>query len=317
MVGRRPVSTSTPVKPPRLPRSPSEPGRLRDTSDDQFRTRNSATTSAEMSETSSLHSPSHTTPPQQIYVLSADGSSLFLLDPSKPSGIEEPPPYAPFKLRNEPEQGGFAIDAPDTEIVLERESSSNSISHSNNIAGPSINPIGSTLPRRSQLPTIVLPGSPTRRQRSSTFSGTDSTSSTTHHHRPRYTTAVSQTSLPPAEVSRTSLFTPQYHSRPLPDERTPLLGARALHGQETDGEEWTEVAAWPKRRGLWRAIFCGELEEVESERGTSWKAAWRRFWRPVIQGHYWKAMLHLWLLNFPFVSSRQSVNGHVKRLLTF
>lgn len=32
---------------------------------------------------------------QSVYVLSADGSQLYLLDPSRPSNGEHPPPYAP------------------------------------------------------------------------------------------------------------------------------------------------------------------------------------------------------------------------------
>jgi hypothetical protein len=83
--------------------------------------------------------------------------------------------------------------------------------------------------------------------------------------------------------------------RNLADERTPLLQ------RELGGEEWTEIA-WLKRRGLWKAIFCGEIEEGDA--GRTWGDGWRRFWRPVRQARYWKPLVHLWLLNFPFVSIR-------------
>jgi hypothetical protein len=35
---------------------------------------------------------------------------------------------------------------------------------------------------------------------------------------------------------------------------------------------------------------------------NSWRAGWYRYWRPLGRSEYWPALLHLVLLNFPFVS---------------
>jgi hypothetical protein len=80
------------------------------------------------------------------------------------------------------------------------------------------------------------------------------------------------------------------------DESTPLLGSSVV---------------FPRRRGLWRSIFCGEVEEGDED--TGWGAGWRRFWNPVGRGVYWKGLIHLWLLNFPFVSAEVVISSMILR----
>lgn len=76
-------------------------------------------------------------------------------------------------------------------------------------------------------------------------------------------------------------------------EETPLLG----------------MAAERRKRGLWRAIWCGELDEGDER--TSWSAGWVRFWNPVGRSVYWIGLVHLWLLNFPFVSPSSVVEHRI------
>lgn len=216
------------------------------------------------------------TPPQQIYVLSADGSSLFLLDPTKPQGNEEPPPYAPFR----------------TDVDLSNNTSSTSLA--SHTAGPSSpRSVLNSVP----YPSIVVPEG---RNRASTVSTLNQESSVRQSTRPGMRNHSSFSHSPAAHHRQrdergiqSASNSPRTATSALPDERTPLLH-RAL-----DGEEWIEVR-WHKRRGAWKAIFCGELEE--GDESETWTAAWKRFWRPVGTGRYWKAMVHLWFINFPFVS---------------
>lgn len=227
-----------------------------------------------------IHSPSDEspTPPQQIYVLSADGSSLFLLDPTKPQGNEEPPPYAPFRA----------------DVELPNNTSSTSLVSNGAVAGPS-SPQSAL--NSVPYPTIVVPEG--GRHRASTVS-TLNQEATREASRPRMRNhaSFSHTHTPhngqrDDRDVRSANTSPRVETSALADERTPLLR------RELGGDEWIEVS-WPKRRGAWRAIFCGELEEGDDKR--SWGAAWNRFWRPVGKGRYWKAMSHLWFINFPFVS---------------
>jgi hypothetical protein len=256
-----PTSTSSP-KPPRnpLPRSPSAPIHLASQADPQ--------------------------PPQQIYVLSADGSRLFLLDPTKP-GNEEPPPYAPFQ----PPTSGHATT---------RSSSSTNLSggltapaspariHANALASP----------QRLGHGQLLLPsagsGSGTEdthtRHRARTLSALNVN---TQSQRPRYRTFASHSHSPPGPSShsrpRSATSSPGFsHRVRLVDETTPLL-ARA-----------DDEPVGPPQRGLWRSVFCGDVD-VEEDTST-WARGWRRYWRPWQRKEYWRASLHLILLNFPFVS---------------
>ena len=83
------------------------------------------------------------------------------------------------------------------------------------------------------------------------------------------------------------------------DETTPLLAA----SPPEDG-----VAAVRKKRGLWASIFRGELSEDDARRG--FVAVSKRFWSPIGERRYWKAMVHLWFLNFPFVRLSPLVERH-------
>lgn len=42
--------------------------------------------------------------------------------------------------------------------------------------------------------------------------------------------------------------------------------------------------------------------QLKAAQVNSWARGWKRFWRPVGRKEYWRAVLHLVLLNFPFVS---------------
>ena len=213
---------------------------------------------------------------QQIYVLSADGSQLFLLDPTKPSGNEEPPPYAPFRTDVTASNSASEVAATATSI------------HS-----------GPTSPRNAMsppsFPGIVLPPDSQSRHRSSTLSAIHHDAHGRSSSRPsiRNNNSFSHTARVRPHRSHSAHSSPGVPSSSMVDETTPLLA------RDVDTEDWVEVD-WLQRRKFWKAVFCGEIEEAGEDR--SWKAAWRRFWRPVGQGRYWKSLVHLWLLNFPFVS---------------
>lgn len=258
-----PGSASSP-KPPRnpLPRSPSAPIHL----------------------ASQANQP----PPQQIYVLSADGSRLFLLDPTKP-GNEEPPPYAPFQ----PPSSGHSTT---------RSSSSNNLSggltspasaaqiHVDALASPQRS--GRTLGQgHLLLPSADGAGEAHTRHRARTLSAINCQT----NQRPRYRTFASHSHSPPTPNSssharpRSATSSPGIsHRMRLVDETTPLL-ARLEDG----------ITTLPQR-GLWRSVFCGDVDVDEDT--SKWAGGWRRYWRPWKRREYWRASLHLILLNFPFVS---------------
>jgi hypothetical protein len=240
-----PISHSSPASKPirsPLPRSPSAPIRL----------------------SSQSSSPPKPKQPQQIYVLSADGSRLFLLDPTKPAN-EEPPPYAPFQP-SEGQSHTATRSLSSTNLRLE--------------AGPSSTHINALIsPQR--IGQLDLPSEdPLTRHRARTLSALNPASSS----RPRYRQSASHT-LPGA---RSAASSPSFPNRVRPaDETTPLLAR----------EEEEEVLP---QRGSWRSIFCGDLDFDEEDK--TWSRAWRRYWRPWQRKEYWRATLHLVLLNFPFVS---------------
>ncbi len=243
-----PLTPLTPPKPHRTPfsRSPSDPIRP---------------------------SPSRTTksPPQQIYVLSADGSSLFLLDPTKPSQHEEPPPYAPYF-----ERGGV--------------------------------PFSRSRERSDDRTLLLHEGAGHVRHRASTMSVLDAPETSTggpSRARPRYHSSCSTNSVgsltfrPRHDRARSALSSPDAPITAVMDERTPLLAMSTVQPDEES------VAKKP--RGLWRSIFCGELAE-DDERG-GFIVGWKRFWSPLGDGSYWRAMSHLWFFNFPLVCFLLLVTG--------
>ena len=227
--------------------------------------------------------------PSQIYVLSADGSSLFLLDPSKPEGHEEPPPYASFQ------DSALQLDA-------EPAACSEITDGDDGVGGPSS-------PRSSRTPfpsgSIILHDDHIeqerdRRRRASTLPTQRPTVISPTRPTVRTHASFSRASLRPEAPQRTrsTRSSPGTRTAFLPDEQTPLLG----DVDRADGESWVEIDV-PRERGLWRSVFCGEVDDGEETR--TWGGGWRRFWRPVGQGRVWTAMCHLWFINFPFVSSHQ------------
>lgn len=240
-------SASSPPKPPRLNlhRSSSDPITV---SDDQQGTQ--------------------TPPPQRIYVLSADGSRLFLLDPSKPAN-EEPPPYAPFQSAPSPGPG---------HLNTRSLSSTNILTLPSGPSSPRRLVDGLVSPARNGHISLLPPDDAQTRNRASTLSALGHQTPI----RPTYRSSASRPQL------RSAASSPGVRVR-IADETTPLLG-----------DQREEEDAGP-RRGFWKSTFCGDLD-TEEEPGT-WAIGWRRYWRPYSKKLYWKAALHLILLNFPFVSS--------------
>lgn len=206
---------------------------------------------------------------QKIYVLSADGSSLFLLDPTKPHN-EEPPPYAPFHPPTSPP----STSPRHAELTENGSEAGPSTTRNRSSTGSHRIPFPPPHMSDSQIPEDSH-----TRHRANTMSAL-----TRPPRRPTFQSSHSQT-FPPARnrPSRSVMSTPGYRSTALPDEATPLMS------QSADVEPGNG-------RGLWRSILCGELDVGDD-------GAWKRFWKPVGIGAYWKAALHLTLLNFPFVSS--------------
>ncbi|WWC95282.1 hypothetical protein V866_002141 [Kwoniella sp. B9012] len=234
--------TSPIVKPPRLlPRSPSDPLHL-------SRSDNTASNGNGNN--------------QPIYVLTADGSSLFLLDPSKPRGGEEPPPYASFPIS--PQTSNTNIDTEDGSVGVNR---------------PDDNPHHQHEHHRDRARTL-------------------SSLNTNHQSsRPRYTSTQSYTRTTPSRTtggsvsisrSRSAYSSPHIHtSLPLTDENTPLLPHPPT------------VSNSVIRRGLWRSIWCGDLDSSVDEQPGGWGKGFKRFWRPLGRKEYWRASVHLILFNFP------------------
>ncbi|WVQ96398.1 hypothetical protein IAU59_003503 [Kwoniella sp. CBS 9459] len=272
----RPHSNSTAAapgpapKPPRLlPRSPSDPIHL-------------GQAQAQSSSTSSPNSPS-----QPIYVLTADGSSLFLLDPSKPQGGEEPPPYASFTIPPPPHNHDD-LDPSDT-------AGEPGVGAANRrtfgAAGELIlngaNGDGSENPHGYTRDSEYLGA----RHRARTLSALNSERD--RPSRPRYHSSLSN----PNRRTRSALSTPEVRSARLIDENTPLL-APPDTDPESGGIIGGNESERRSRRGLWRSIWCGDVDDDEDIGG--WVKGWKRFWRPLSRRIYWRALLHLVLLNFPF-----------------
>jgi hypothetical protein len=148
------------------------------------------------------------------------------------------------------------------------------------------------------LPPTTGSGEDTHtRHRSRTLSALNQASQS--EARPRYRTFASHSYSPPSPYphssshpqagSATSSPTVTHRVR-LADETTPLLS-----------REDNESLSAPQR-GLWRSIFCGDVDVDEDT--NKWARGWKRYWRPWQRKEYWRATLHLTLLNFPFVSAR-------------
>ncbi|WVQ79485.1 hypothetical protein IAT38_001584 [Cryptococcus sp. DSM 104549] len=288
-------------KPPRLlPRSPSEPLHLA-----RFPMAGAAGGAGGVAGVGALspRGSAHPSPQQPIYVLTADGSSLFLLDPSKPTGGEEPPPYASF---NKAAAGGEGGAEGEGEGGAGEEGESSTTPR---IVFPSLTTAGELLlPHADGSPQPDHPDHPgTTRHRARTLS----TLSSEHpRSRPRTSTLTQPAPPPRPRRARSALSTPEGGSAYLvPDERTPLLFSRggelpawARPGAPGAGGAAEEglVGVPPREvtRGVWRSVWCGDLDEGEAPGG--WGDGWKRYWRPMGRGRYWLSALHLVLLNFPF-----------------
>ncbi|WWC93101.1 uncharacterized protein L201_008067 [Kwoniella dendrophila CBS 6074] len=261
-----PSNPTSPIpKPPRLlPRSPSDPLHL----------------SGIPSGSSHNHSQSNGRQQQPIYVLTADGSSLFLLDPSKPRGGEEPPPYASFPI------------IPSSRTIEE---------------GPGVIRPNSSLDIVSQN-QHQHQHHPYHRDRARTLSAINTENnnySSNSLHRPRYTSTQSYSSnTTSSRRSRSALSSPHVHTSSLINpidnvninENTPLLSVSTSNNTNIDQQTVISLIK-TKKRGLWRSIWCGDLD-FDEEPGTRFRG-FKRFWRPIGRSEYWKATLHLVLLNFP------------------
>lgn len=169
---------------------------------------------------------------------------------------------------------------------------------------------------------------------------------------PRPAVARSRSSLSSISSRPSRPRTRSSAGRPDADETTPLLfsasdgrldysGGGGLAGPGPDELEadWEvlPLPAAPSARGLWRSIFCGDLDlsvpadlalisstlplpgstpgplptttlsaapstispAAPHPHRDTWSASFRRYWRPVARPAYWRAAVHLALLNFP------------------
>ncbi|ODO00529.1 hypothetical protein L198_02848 [Cryptococcus wingfieldii CBS 7118] len=228
------------MPPTRLPRSPSDPIHL------------------------SHRPPSPSPGPaagQQIYVLTADGSSLFLVDPSKPRGGEEPPPYASFPVQPLPLAGGDDAEA-DADVDVEAEEPGVGV-------------------RRVEFPRVHEEEEGPHRHRARTLSAI----SNQERYRPRTFTF---TRPPASRRARSALSTPEPRTAWLvdvpdvPDETTPLLPGpgRDLESAPIIAAA-DEQAGW-RGRGWWKGVWCGELEDGEEDTRVGWGEGWKRYWRPAL-----------------------------------
>jgi hypothetical protein len=190
---------------------------------------------------------------QPIYVLSADGSQLWLVDPSKPPGNEEPPPYMPFSAPDADVEAGNSNEGP----VATRHRAST-------FSGPvGLTPL-STFPEASPVsPGALSVGS----------LSLPSTSTSTSPPRSRHGSSFGPLS-------------PRRRRVVVPDETTPLLAGASA------STSWS-----------WGTIFRGHHDDGSTR--------WRRFWHPMNDSASWKAVLHLLVLNFPFVRALRCHRGFV------
>ncbi|ODO07130.1 hypothetical protein I350_04500 [Cryptococcus amylolentus CBS 6273] len=234
------TSTSSPYpRPTRLPRSPSDPIHL-------------SYPSPTPASRSPLHSPLRGPSPgpaagQQIYVLTADGSSLFLVDPSKPRGGEEPPPYASFPVQPLPLAGDDDADADAEE--------------------PGV--------RRVEFPSVDEEGP--HRHRARTLSAI----SNQERYRPRTSTF---TRPPASRRARSALSTPEPRTAWLvPDETTPLLPSRDLEYAPIadEGAGWIGRGWW---RDVWCGELEDGEEDTRVGWGEGWRRYWRPVGRSAYWG---------------------------------
>ncbi|WRT69395.1 uncharacterized protein IL334_006379 [Kwoniella shivajii] len=284
--------TSPLPKPPRLlPRSPSEPLGLSGHSNLHASGGASGAGGRGGGNASNRNQP--------IYVLTADGSSLFLLDPSKPRGGEEPPPYASFPIS--PNANTIANANPNIEDVTTHsiahghendrgrtQSHHDNTNNSNNENGHSRN-------RARTLSAL------------NTNTNTNTSINTNIDNRPRYSSSQSYNNHHNNRRTRSIISnrtTPEFHTNHMmPDENTPLLPTMSPSSLIMASGSGNAVMQ-EKKRGLWRSVWCGDLDIEEEDQyypgGGGWKIGFKRFWRPLRRSVYWRSVSHLIFLNFPF-----------------
>lgn len=224
----------------------------------------------------------HTKTSSQIYVLSADGSKLFLLNPTAPEEHEHPPAY-----------DTLTSSTPAPHIVSSHSVPWESSEEDDNGAGPSSpRPVSV---RIHDLPSFRSSASLSVPRQERAVVGRNR-ANTTDAARP--SSGTFRRTISAGGVPRRAGMGSRARSYGSPDadigdggrgieiaETSPLLGERGV-----------------KRRGLMRSILCGEVEDGDNK--ETWKAGWKRYWRSLGKKDNWKSVLHLLLINFPFVSSQ-------------
>lgn len=309
--------------PPRMSRTTvSTPGRRRDAA------RPSAVVEA---------SPTSMAPPlqqqQAIFVLSADGSKLFLLDPSSPKRTEDPPAYhtiasppsAHARILHSADGQPVAPDGADDGYVGGEEPSGE--------AGPSTgaSPTRTTSLRSfhiNDLPTLGSSASLLLPHRGSTVSLDQSISrpagSRARHHIGARTRASTMSggngdgalvtdgrrwASTATTANRSRRTRPRIaHSHSTPPHSAPTTYDPSFPTSRPEHEGTPLLGSnhfVATRRGTLRSIFCGETQgDGDDPRGMSWGAGWKRYWSTVRQKESWRCLVHLLILNFPLVRGR-------------
>lgn len=258
------------------------------------------------------HSTSFQAQPNQqggkIYVLSSDGSSLFLIDPSRPPTHEKPPSYSSLivgeNTQSQGHVGGSSRSFPPTSGEGVGDSSEEVL------IGPAGDQASSTghsareTAGRSDLTATRLPSSIPPN-----VSTTSSSGNRTNRSQPQPQQQTPERSLSYHHQYHTS---PNSVSPPSMDENTPLLASFPLDGNHRSTQSsasgmtpyrYRNRISFPAgdtgARGFWRSILFGEYHAATvSHSGQNGPG----FWEPVTNSEYWLAAFHLLLLNFPFVS---------------
>jgi hypothetical protein len=283
---------------------------------------------------SPVSSPLYRKGKHSVYVLSADGSALFLLDPSRPPPHEQPPPYHDLSRVSE------------AEASTVEELPTNSLGLTTGMSSLSSLPNGPIVPRTSSE-------TGTRRQRASTTTAAvrrTRASSDASQRSSNWNAGSSVTSRPVPHLERVSSdYGPRRHHtrsdasdglRGLADERTPLLavpstaspnrrasGTRSMRSISISSINAAAAAAAaasvpnsPSRPGpsSWRNMLRSNsvveqpvrVQTIPTAQGgeaivvtrPKKKRHWAiRYMRPLWSGAHWKALFHLVFLNFPMV----------------
>ncbi len=285
---------------------------------------------------SSPTSPHYRKGKHSVYVLSADGSSLFLLDPSKPLPHEQPPPYQ-FDSRGQRTTTAEETDTPSNSLGLTTGFATNMASSSSSGGGLSLGPrtASETGTRRQRASTVTA--AVIRRTRASS----DASDRGRRGGNP-------SAAIPPRPIQQMerigSDYGPRRHTRSdaseglrgLADERTPLLavpntstpsrspGGRSIRSVSISSVNplgSTSLPNTPHRSTSWRNMLRANsvvespmrVQTVNTAQGEAvvvTRARKKKHWairyaRPLWSAAHWKALFHLVFLNFPLVSERE------------